>query len=36
MVVGSNLFSDIMTDLGAAIMGGIGMAPSTNLNPDRT
>jgi tartrate dehydrogenase/decarboxylase / D-malate dehydrogenase len=35
VVVGSNLFGDILTDLGAAIMGGIGMAPAANLNPER-
>ncbi|HEY3364903.1 MAG TPA: tartrate dehydrogenase [Symbiobacteriaceae bacterium] len=33
VVVGSNLFGDILTDLGGAIMGGIGMAPSANINP---
>lgn len=33
-MVGSNLFGDILTDLGAAIMGGIGMAPSANINPE--
>ncbi|HYF94497.1 MAG TPA: tartrate dehydrogenase [Symbiobacteriaceae bacterium] len=35
VVVGSNLFGDILTDLGAAIMGGIGMAPAANINPER-
>lgn len=35
VVVGSNLFGDILTDLGAAIMGGIGMAPAANLNPEK-
>ncbi|MCL6592357.1 MAG: tartrate dehydrogenase [Alicyclobacillus sp.] len=35
VVVGSNLFGDILTDLGAAIMGSIGMAPAANLNPER-
>jgi tartrate dehydrogenase/decarboxylase/D-malate dehydrogenase len=35
VVVGSNLFGDILTDLGGAIMGGIGMAPSANINPER-
>lgn len=35
VVVGSNLFGDILTDLGAAIAGSIGMAPSANLNPER-
>ncbi|MBM4459492.1 MAG: tartrate dehydrogenase [Chloroflexi bacterium] len=36
VVVASNLFADILTDLGAAIVGGLGMAPSGNLNPDRS
>jgi tartrate dehydrogenase/decarboxylase/D-malate dehydrogenase len=35
VVVGSNLFGDILSDLAAAIMGGIGMAPAANLNPER-
>lgn len=35
VVVASNLFADILTDLGAAIMGGMGFAPSANLNPER-
>jgi tartrate dehydrogenase/decarboxylase / D-malate dehydrogenase len=35
VVVGSNLYGDILTDLGAAIMGGMGLAPSANLNPER-
>jgi len=34
VVVASNLFADILTDLGAAIMGGMGFAPSANLNPE--
>lgn len=33
VVVASNLFGDILTDLGAAIVGGIGIAPSANINP---
>jgi tartrate dehydrogenase/decarboxylase/D-malate dehydrogenase len=33
VVVASNLFGDILTDLGAAIIGSIGIAPSANLNP---
>jgi tartrate dehydrogenase/decarboxylase / D-malate dehydrogenase len=33
--VGSNLFGDILTDLGAAITGSMGLAPSANLNPER-
>jgi len=36
VVVASNLFGDILTDLGAAIQGGLGYAPSANLNPDRS
>ena len=35
VVVGSNLFGDILTDLGAAIVGSIGIAPSGNINPTR-
>jgi tartrate dehydrogenase/decarboxylase/D-malate dehydrogenase len=35
VVVASNLFGDILTDLGAAIVGSIGIAPSANLNPER-
>jgi tartrate dehydrogenase/decarboxylase/D-malate dehydrogenase len=35
VVLGSNLFGDILTDLGAAIVGSIGIAPSANLNPER-
>ncbi len=35
VVVCSNLFGDILTDLGAAISGSLGLAPSANLNPDR-
>ena len=33
VVVGSNLFGDILSDLAAAITGGLGMAPSGNINP---
>jgi tartrate dehydrogenase/decarboxylase/D-malate dehydrogenase len=36
VVVASNLFGDILTDLGAAIQGGLGFAASANVNPDRT
>ena len=36
VVVGSNLFGDILSDLGPACTGTIGIAPSGNLNPDRT
>src|SRR5580765_4706966 len=35
IVVGSNLFGDILSDLGPAVAGSIGMAPSANLNPER-
>jgi tartrate dehydrogenase/decarboxylase / D-malate dehydrogenase len=35
VVVASNLYGDILTDLGAALMGGMGLAPSANLNPER-
>jgi tartrate dehydrogenase/decarboxylase / D-malate dehydrogenase len=36
VVVASNLLGDILTDIGGAIMGSIGVAPAANLNPDRT
>ena len=36
VVVGSNLFGDILSDLGPAVVGTIGIAPSANLNPERT
>jgi len=36
VVVGSNLFGDILSDLGPAVCGTIGIAPSANLNPERT
>jgi tartrate dehydrogenase/decarboxylase/D-malate dehydrogenase len=35
VVVGSNLFGDILSDLAAAVVGSIGLAPSANLNPER-
>ncbi len=35
VIVGSNLFGDILSDLAAAIAGSIGIAPSANLNPER-
>lgn len=35
IVVTSNLFGDILTDLGAAIAGGMGLAAGANINPDR-
>jgi tartrate dehydrogenase/decarboxylase/D-malate dehydrogenase len=34
VVVGSNLFGDILSDLGPAVAGSIGIAPSGNINPD--
>ena len=34
VVVASNLFGDVLTDLGAAVVGSIGIAPSANLNPE--
>ena len=36
VVVGSNLFGDILSDLGPATTGTIGIAPSGNINPERT
>jgi tartrate dehydrogenase/decarboxylase/D-malate dehydrogenase len=36
VVVASNLFGDILSDLGPACTGTIGVAPSGNINPDRT
>lgn len=36
VIVASNLFGDILTDLGAAIQGGLGFAASANINPDRS
>jgi tartrate dehydrogenase/decarboxylase/D-malate dehydrogenase len=36
VVVASNLFGDILSDLGAALVGGLGFAASANLNPERT
>jgi tartrate dehydrogenase/decarboxylase/D-malate dehydrogenase len=35
VVVGTNLLGDILTDIGGAIMGSIGVAPAANLNPER-
>ncbi|MGA0237173.1 MAG: 3-isopropylmalate dehydrogenase [Acidimicrobiales bacterium] len=34
VIVTDNLFGDILTDLGGAISGGIGLAPTANLNPN--
>ncbi|HLX29658.1 MAG TPA: tartrate dehydrogenase [Casimicrobiaceae bacterium] len=36
VVVGSNLFGDILSDLGPAVCGTIGIAPSGNINPERS
>jgi 3-isopropylmalate dehydrogenase len=36
VIVTDNLFGDILTDLAAAVTGGIGLAASANINPDRT
>lgn len=35
VVVGSNLFGDILSDLGPAVAGSIGIAPSANINPNK-
>lgn len=35
VIVASNLFGDILTDLGAAISGSLGVAPGANINPER-
>jgi tartrate dehydrogenase/decarboxylase/D-malate dehydrogenase len=36
VIVASNLFGDIVTDLSAAVTGGLGLAPTANLNPARS
>lgn len=36
VVVASNLFADILTDIGGALQGSLGLAASANLNPERT
>ena len=36
VMVGSNLYADILTDLGAALQGSLGLAASANLDPTRT
>jgi 3-isopropylmalate dehydrogenase len=36
VIVTNNMFGDIVTDLGAALQGGLGLAASANLNPDST
>jgi tartrate dehydrogenase/decarboxylase/D-malate dehydrogenase len=35
VIVASNLLGDILTDIGAAVSGSMGIAPSANLNPER-
>lgn len=35
VIVASNLFGDILTDLGAALTGSLGLAPGANLDPER-
>ena len=35
VVVASNLFGDILSDLGAAVAGSIGLSPAANINPER-
>jgi tartrate dehydrogenase/decarboxylase/D-malate dehydrogenase len=36
VIVASNLFGDILTDIGSAISGSLGIAPGANINPERT
>jgi tartrate dehydrogenase/decarboxylase / D-malate dehydrogenase len=36
VIVASNLFGDILTDIGSAISGSLGVSPGANLNPERT
>jgi len=36
VIVASNLFGDILTDIGSAISGSLGIAPGANINPDRS
>jgi tartrate dehydrogenase/decarboxylase/D-malate dehydrogenase len=36
VVLGTTLFGDILSDLGGALVGGLGLAPSGNINPERT
>jgi len=36
VIVASNLFGDILTDIGSAISGSLGIAPGANINPGRT
>ncbi|OQO98569.1 tartrate dehydrogenase, partial [Geobacillus sp. 44B] len=34
VIVASNLFGDILSDLGSALVGGLGISPSANINPE--
>jgi len=36
VIVASNMFGDILTDIGSAISGSLGVGPGGNINPDRT
>jgi tartrate dehydrogenase/decarboxylase/D-malate dehydrogenase len=36
VIVASNMFGDILTDIGSAISGSLGIAPGANINPERT
>jgi tartrate dehydrogenase/decarboxylase / D-malate dehydrogenase len=36
VLVGTNLFGDILSDLGGQIAGGLGLTPSANINPERS
>ena len=36
VIVASNLFGDILSDLAAAVVGGLGITPSGNINPERS
>jgi tartrate dehydrogenase/decarboxylase/D-malate dehydrogenase len=36
VIVASNLFGDILTDIGSAISGSLGVGPGGNINPERT
>lgn len=36
VIVASNLFGDLLTDVGGLVAGGLGLAPSCNINPERT
>jgi tartrate dehydrogenase/decarboxylase/D-malate dehydrogenase len=35
VILASNLFGDILTDIGAAVSGSLGIAPGANINPER-